>query len=274
MNLHTGGSCHDAAGAARPRADPDGAGRLIFTGHLRPRARARRLQPPARSGTSGTPRNRPPSCLFLTEVSPWRARGSEAPAPAGVLALESGRDTWARGAPHLSRPTCSPPRRWLPGGRDRSTTTRCRSRSHDGHRALDRGREASASAPSWDNAASAELRLPAEAFVRLVYGRLDPDHTPGDVDVEVSSSTCCGAPGPASEPTRRRVEQRLGVGTRLRVAEPARVELGQRRRRVLSSTHGSRAAVVDAASAARLHPAADVARSRGPGCSSGRRGRP
>jgi uncharacterized protein (TIGR03083 family) len=28
--------------------------------------------------------------------------------------------------------------------------------------------------------ASAELRLPAEAFVRLVYGRLDPEHTPGD----------------------------------------------------------------------------------------------
>ena len=24
----------------------------------------------------------------------------------------------------------------------------------------------------------ADLTLPAEAFVRLVYGRLDPDHTP------------------------------------------------------------------------------------------------
>lgn len=30
---------------------------------------------------------------------------------------------------------------------------------------------------SGDNA-GAEVRLPAEAFVRLVYGRLDPDHTP------------------------------------------------------------------------------------------------
>ena len=39
-------------------------------------------------------------------------------------------------------------------------------------------------APSSDDtAASAELRLPAEAFVRLVYGRLDADHTPGDVSV-------------------------------------------------------------------------------------------
>jgi uncharacterized protein (TIGR03083 family) len=37
-------------------------------------------------------------------------------------------------------------------------------------------------APSSDDtAASAELRLPTEAFVRLVYGRLDPDHTPQSV---------------------------------------------------------------------------------------------
>ena len=36
--------------------------------------------------------------------------------------------------------------------------------------------------PSYDDtAASAELALPAEAFVRLVYGRLDPDHTPDSV---------------------------------------------------------------------------------------------
>ena len=40
-------------------------------------------------------------------------------------------------------------------------------------------------APSSDDtAASAELRLPAEAFVRLVYGRLDAEHTPDDVSVE------------------------------------------------------------------------------------------
>ena len=31
--------------------------------------------------------------------------------------------------------------------------------------------------------AQATLRLPAEAFVRLVYGRLDHDHTPADVEV-------------------------------------------------------------------------------------------
>jgi uncharacterized protein (TIGR03083 family) len=35
-----------------------------------------------------------------------------------------------------------------------------------------------------DTAASAELRLPTEAFVRLVYGRLDAEHTPDDVRAE------------------------------------------------------------------------------------------
>lgn len=36
--------------------------------------------------------------------------------------------------------------------------------------------------PSADDAAGdAELTLPAEAFVRLAYGRLDPDHTPDSV---------------------------------------------------------------------------------------------
>jgi len=31
---------------------------------------------------------------------------------------------------------------------------------------------------------SAQLRLPAEAFVRLVYGRLDAEHTPASVKAE------------------------------------------------------------------------------------------
>jgi uncharacterized protein (TIGR03083 family) len=34
------------------------------------------------------------------------------------------------------------------------------------------------------SAAGARLRLPAEAFIRLVYGRLDPAHTPLDVEIE------------------------------------------------------------------------------------------
>ena len=32
-----------------------------------------------------------------------------------------------------------------------------------------------------DGVAAADLTLPAEAFLRLVYGRLDPAHTPSSV---------------------------------------------------------------------------------------------
>jgi uncharacterized protein (TIGR03083 family) len=42
-------------------------------------------------------------------------------------------------------------------------------------------------APTTQNRAAANLELPAEAFVRLVYGRLDPAHTPpfrGDIDLD------------------------------------------------------------------------------------------
>lgn len=41
-----------------------------------------------------------------------------------------------------------------------------------------------APAPSEAGEASARLRLPAEAFVRLVYGRLDAEHTPASVQAE------------------------------------------------------------------------------------------
>jgi hypothetical protein len=33
-----------------------------------------------------------------------------------------------------------------------------------------------------DTDAKATLTLPTESFVRLVYGRLDPDHTPASVE--------------------------------------------------------------------------------------------
>lgn len=41
-----------------------------------------------------------------------------------------------------------------------------------------------APAPAQPDAAPARLRLPDEAFVRLVYGRLDADHTPASVAAE------------------------------------------------------------------------------------------
>ena len=46
---------------------------------------------------------------------------------------------------------------------------------------LDLGPSGASLSPSLDDTSAAELRLPAEAFVRLVYGRLDPDHTPSSV---------------------------------------------------------------------------------------------
>jgi uncharacterized protein (TIGR03083 family) len=38
--------------------------------------------------------------------------------------------------------------------------------------------------PSLDDTSAPALTLPAESFVRLVYGRLDPDHTPSSVTAE------------------------------------------------------------------------------------------
>jgi uncharacterized protein (TIGR03083 family) len=38
--------------------------------------------------------------------------------------------------------------------------------------------------PSTSEHATATLRMPAEAFVRLVYGRLDPEHTPESIEAE------------------------------------------------------------------------------------------
>jgi hypothetical protein len=48
---------------------------------------------------------------------------------------------------------------------------------------LDLGPAGVSIAPSSDDTdAGAELSLPAESFVRLVYGRLDPEHTPASVE--------------------------------------------------------------------------------------------
>jgi uncharacterized protein (TIGR03083 family) len=64
---------------------------------------------------------------------------------------------------------------------------------------LDLGPGGVALSPSYDDtAAAAELTLPAEAFVRLVYGRLDPGHTPRSVtatgvDLDLLRKTFPGA---------------------------------------------------------------------------------
>jgi uncharacterized protein (TIGR03083 family) len=55
---------------------------------------------------------------------------------------------------------------------------------------LDLGPDGASLAPSLDDTSAPALSLPTEAFVRLVYGRLDPDHTPpsvsaGGVDLDL-----------------------------------------------------------------------------------------
>jgi uncharacterized protein (TIGR03083 family) len=49
---------------------------------------------------------------------------------------------------------------------------------------LDLGPSGVSLTPSLDDTSAATLTLPTEAFVRLVYGRLDPDHTPPSVATE------------------------------------------------------------------------------------------
>jgi hypothetical protein len=46
---------------------------------------------------------------------------------------------------------------------------------------LDLGPSGASLSPSLDDTDSPALTMPTEAFVRLVYGRLDPDHTPSTV---------------------------------------------------------------------------------------------
>jgi hypothetical protein len=48
---------------------------------------------------------------------------------------------------------------------------------------LELGEQGSISAAT-DEPADARLELPAEALVRLAYGRLDPDHTPSTVTAD------------------------------------------------------------------------------------------
>ena len=49
---------------------------------------------------------------------------------------------------------------------------------------------------SSEDATAPDLVLPGEAFVRLVYGRLDPDHTPAASDADVIARLRAVFPGP------------------------------------------------------------------------------
>ena len=73
-------------------------------------------------------------------------------------------------------------------GRPVSTNTRVLVRTNEPRRdfSITLGPDSLSITPS-TTGGKPDLELPAEAFVRLVYGRLDPDHTPpidGDIDLD------------------------------------------------------------------------------------------
>jgi uncharacterized protein (TIGR03083 family) len=73
---------------------------------------------------------------------------------------------------------------WTGQKHDEQASIEVRTRAPERAFHLDLGPSGVSLTPSSDDtAAAAALALPAEAFVRLVYGRLDPDHTPVTVEV-------------------------------------------------------------------------------------------
>ena len=59
------------------------------------------------------------------------------------------------------------------------------------------------SMPDWPGdggGADGEVRMPSEALLRLAYGRLDPGHTPAEVEADSGRSwTGCAGSSPASD---------------------------------------------------------------------------
>lgn len=73
--------------------------------------------------------------------------------------------------------------RWAGRPTEQQTSVEVRTSSPELAYHLDLGPNGVALTPSLDDTDAPELTLPTEAFVRLVYGRLDPDHTPSTVSV-------------------------------------------------------------------------------------------
>jgi len=73
---------------------------------------------------------------------------------------------------------------WAGRPSDRQASVEVRTTAPERAYHLDLGPSGVALSPSLDDTAAAQLTLPTEAFVRLVYGRLDPDHTPDSVTTD------------------------------------------------------------------------------------------
>jgi uncharacterized protein (TIGR03083 family) len=72
---------------------------------------------------------------------------------------------------------------WAGKPSDEQTSVEVRTTSPERAYHLDLGPSGVSLSPSLDDTSAASLSLPTEAFVRLVYGRLDPDHTPSSTTV-------------------------------------------------------------------------------------------
>jgi uncharacterized protein (TIGR03083 family) len=72
---------------------------------------------------------------------------------------------------------------WAGRPSDEQASVEVRTTSPERAYHLDLGPSGVSLSPSLDDTAAAQLSLPTEAFVRLVYGRLDADHTPPSTSV-------------------------------------------------------------------------------------------
>jgi uncharacterized protein (TIGR03083 family) len=70
---------------------------------------------------------------------------------------------------------------WAGKPRDEQVSVEVRTTSPELAFHLDLGPSGASLSPSLDDTDAPQLVLPTESFVRLVYGRLDPDHTPSSV---------------------------------------------------------------------------------------------
>jgi hypothetical protein len=70
---------------------------------------------------------------------------------------------------------------WSGKPRDELVSVEVRTTSPELAFHLDLGPAGATLSPSLDDTDAAQLVLPTESFVRLVYGRLDPEHTPPTV---------------------------------------------------------------------------------------------
>jgi uncharacterized protein (TIGR03083 family) len=74
--------------------------------------------------------------------------------------------------------------RWAGKPSDEQQSVEVRTTSPELAFHLDLGPNGVALSPSLDDTSAPTLTLPTEAFVRLVYGRLDPEHTPSSVSAD------------------------------------------------------------------------------------------